>query len=362
MGGVGSDERAARVVLAMCSEPGDESLAALVAEHSAAALVASAEGVNMLKLKTRAKVQAVTSAEAVMKETEALGSRVLIPGDEEWPTQLSDLAAPPLALWVRGDAGLRSACIRSVSIVGARASTGYGDRVAMTIASDLAAAAWTVISGGAFGIDAAAHRGALAVDGTTIVVLAGGVDIPYPAAHGRLFNEVIQAGGLVVSECPPGVPPRQHRFLERNRLIAALTRGTLVVEAGARSGARATAARAADIGRVVMAVPGPITAIASTGTNEMIREGAARLVTCWEDVVEDLVPAHGLALPDMAILRAVIARIDFAGPAPSDELARFLRIRTEDLLVWLSVAEVHGFLRCTPGGWRRGPRPPVWSD
>lgn len=208
--------------------------------------------------------------------------------DISWPTALNDLSPEqrPVGLWVRGAADARIAATKSVAIVGSRACTSYGERMALSLAGDLAARGWTITSGGAFGIDAAAHRGTVAVSGTTIAVLANGVDVPYPRAHDSLFED-IACHGLLVSEVPPGEAPARYRFLERNRLIAALSKGTIVVEASARSGALSTASRAQMLDRAVMAVPGLATSNASTGTHRLIQEGAA-LVTTADDV-EDLI-------------------------------------------------------------------------
>ena len=188
-----------------------------------------------------------------------LGGRLVCPGDPEWPTTLDDLADHrPYALWLRGPGDLRYGCLRSVAIVGSRAASPYGLRMASDLAANVADQGWTVISGGALGIDAAAHRGALAADGPTIAIFANGVDIPYPASNERLFAEMAQRS-LLVSESAPGTAPNRLRFLIRNRVIAALSRGSLIVEAEARSGALNTAAWARKLSRVVIAVPGPIT-------------------------------------------------------------------------------------------------------
>jgi DNA processing protein len=163
-----------------------------------------------------------------------------VPGDDEWPTALEDLGdRVPIALWVAGDGNLADAARRSVSVVGARACTAYGEHVAGELAAALGDRGWTVVSGGAYGIDAAAHRGALAVDAPTVAVLACGVDVPYPAAHDGLLR-AIRTRGVVVSELPPGSRPTRRRFLDRNRVIAALGRGTVVVEAGDPQRARRT--------------------------------------------------------------------------------------------------------------------------
>jgi DNA processing protein len=194
--------------------------------------------------------------------------------------------APPIALWVRGPGALDELCDQAAAIVGARAATGYGAHVAGEFGAGLAAAGFTVVSGAAIGVDGAAHRGALAAGGPTVAVLACGIDRSYPAAHEALLDR-IAATGVVVSEYPPGSVPARHRFLVRNRLIAGLAGGTVVVEAGFRSGAQRTAADARALGRPVMAVPGPVTSGQSAGCHRMIRDGAV-LVTRVEEVLEEV--------------------------------------------------------------------------
>ena len=175
------------------------------------------------------------------------GIRLVCPGDPEWPGQLADLGDDqPYALWLRGNADLRFSCLHSVAIVGSRAATAYGSYVAAEFAASVAARGLAVVSGGAFGVDAAAHRGALGADGVTIAVLACGVDMAYPTAHAELFD-AIAAQGVLVSEWPPGRQVSRLRFLVRNRVIAALATGTLVVEASQRSGAVNTARHARDL-------------------------------------------------------------------------------------------------------------------
>jgi DNA processing protein len=194
--------------------------------------------------------------------------------------------APPLALWVRGPGDLGELCEQSAALVGARAATGYGLHVAGELGAGLASAGFTVVSGAAIGIDGAAHRGALAVAGPTVAVLACGIDRSYPAAHEVLLGR-IAATGVVVSEYSPGSVPARHRFLVRNRLIAGLAGGTVVVEAGLRSGAQRTAADARALGRPMMAVPGPTTSGRSAGCHRLVREGAV-LVTRVEEVLEEV--------------------------------------------------------------------------
>jgi len=218
------------------------------------------------------------------------GIRLVCPQDPEWPGGLDQLGqGRPYALWLRGNAVLRHSCQRSVSVVGSRAATGYGAHVAGEIAADLAERGWAVVSGGAYGIDAAAHRGALATQGTTIAVLACGVDFPYPAGHAELFA-AIAARGLVISEWPPGRHPARMRFLVRNRVIAALSCGTVIVEAGERSGALNTARHAAELGKPLMAVPGPVTSAQSAGCHRIIREWGASCVTRAADIIDLLSP------------------------------------------------------------------------
>jgi DNA processing protein len=218
------------------------------------------------------------------------GIRLVGPEHPDWPGELDQLGpGRPYALWLRGSADLRSLSQRSVSVVGSRAATGYGCHVAGEIAADLAERGWAVVSGGAYGIDAAAHRGALATQGITIAVLACGVDFPYPAGHAELFAD-IATHGLVISEWPPGRHPARVRFLIRNRVIAALSCGTLIVEAGERSGALNTARHAADLGKPLMAVPGPVTSAQSAGCHRLIREWGASCVTRAADIIDLLSP------------------------------------------------------------------------
>ena len=221
------------------------------------------------------------------------GIRLVCPGDADWPVQLDDLGATrPYALWVRGTIELRSCWQRAVAIVGSRAATAYGAHIATQIAASLSGQGWTIVSGAAYGIDAAAHQGALVAGGGTVAVLACGVDHAYPRGHVDLLAS-IAAHGAVISEYPPGQLPQRHRFLARNRLITALTAGTVVVEAGLRSGALNTARHARELGRPVMAVPGPVTSSASGGCHQLIRDGQATCITCAADVFADVSPATG---------------------------------------------------------------------
>ncbi len=225
-----------------------------------------------------------------------LGGRLVTPDDPEWPgwqfqsfemvdTKRMPSGRAPLALWVVGEHSLSEVTSRAAALVGTRACTGYGEHVTAELATGLVARDVAVVSGGAYGIDGVAHRAALACEGITIAVLAGGVDVPYPAGHSGLLYRIARHG-LVISEYPPGVRPARYRFLTRNRLVAALSGATVVVEAGIRSGAANTAAWARGLGRPVGAVPGPITSVASAGTHIEIAERGARLIGCAQDVIE----------------------------------------------------------------------------
>jgi DNA processing protein len=221
---------------------------------------------------------------------DALGGRLVCPGDAEWPESLNDLGGrTPLALWVRGPASLRDDTARSVALVGSRAATPYGNQIAAELAVDLGDRGWASVSGGAYGIDAAAHRGSLAAGVPTIAVLACGVDVSYPSGNRGLFEDIAREG-LLVSEWPPGASPTRLRFLWRNRVIAALARGTVVVEMGHRSGARRTCTEASNIGRHVMAVPGPVTSAVSVGCHALLRTREAECVTSARDVLELVSP------------------------------------------------------------------------
>jgi DNA processing protein len=237
------------------------------------------------------------------------GYRLVCPGDPEWPTQLDDLGDKrPVVLWLYGEADLRFCCLRSVSVVGSRAATAYGTHVATDLGAELAARSWSVISGGAYGVDASAHRGAMAVGGITIAVLASGLTFGYPKGHDELFS-TIAGHGLMVSECPPDRAPTRPGFLVRNRVIAALSRGTVVVEAARRSGALNTAKHARDLNRHVMAVPGPITSEQSAGCHDLIREWGATCVTGVSDVIELVAPlGEGDQLPvaDTAVHASIL--------------------------------------------------------
>lgn len=239
---------------------------------------------------------ATASIDALMAATDEAVARFVVPGDAEWPTQpgfarLDDVAVAgmtggPLGLWVKGR-NLRECCVDAVAMVGARACTTYGERVSLTLAEELGRNQVAVVSGLAYGIDAAAHRAALSAGGATVAVIASGIDAPYPSANRRLA-EAITDHGVLVSEIPPGYQPTRMGLLARNRIIAALSRGTVIVEAAARSGAVNTAAWSSAIGQPVMAVPGPITSSMSVAAHQLIRRGEAALVTSVTEILDTL--------------------------------------------------------------------------
>lgn len=295
-----SGDREARAVLATATDAGDPGVSDLVRRIGAVAALSALRagevgGAAAARYRRRL---ALLEPGAVAQATGGAGARVIVPGDPEWPCGLDDLDAvrsaqgwggAPVALWVRGPGRLGPVTARSVAIVGSREATAYGCSIAAELAASLTEQAWSVVSGGAYGIDGAAHRGALAVGGTTVAVLAGGIDVPYPRGNTALLGRIAEEG-LVVSEAPPGAAPTRRSFLIRNRLIAAMTSGTVVVEAALRSGALNTATWANGCLRVVMAVPGPVTSPLSAGTHRLLRDAEAVLVSDAADVVATLTP------------------------------------------------------------------------
>lgn len=230
----------------------------------------------------------LTSATAIiaLKQAGRYAVRLIIPGDEGWPTGLDDLGHhAPLALWARGNASTLATLAQSMALVGARAATGYGEHVTMEASAGLVDLGYTIVSGAAYGIDGMAHRAALASSGQTVAFLAGGVDRFYPSGHDALLTRIVDAGA-VVSELPCGSQPTKWRFLQRNRLIAAASQATVVVEAGWRSGSLNTAGHAAALGRPLGAVPGPVTSAASAGCHRLIRDFDARCVTNAAEMAE----------------------------------------------------------------------------
>jgi DNA processing protein len=265
------------MVLGAVVEPGDTNIHRLISAHGASECLD-----RHLPPHYRKRLAAAEIGE-ILDTAQAMKLKFITPSDPTWPLGLTALGeAEPIGLWVYGQ--LDALTLPSIAVVGARSSTHYGEWAAADIAAGIAASGWCVVSGGAYGIDAAAHRGAIAAGGKTIAFLAGGVDVAYPRSNELLFRAITETGALV-SESPPGAQPLRHRFLVRNRLIAAASQGTVVVEARVRSGASATASHAAALGRDVMALPGPVTSPSSAGCHQLIRDGAV-LVTSAADVFE----------------------------------------------------------------------------
>jgi len=222
-----------------------------------------------------------------IRQAARYGVKLLTPASALWPEGLADLgSAAPAALWVRGIDTALGALRSSIALVGARAATGYGEHITMEAASGLVDRGFAVVSGAAYGIDGMAHRAALASHGQTIAFLAGGVDRFYPSGHDALLSKIVESGA-VVSELPMGAAPTKwRRFLMRNRLVAAVSQATVVIEAGWRSGSLNTAGQARELGRPVGAVPGPVSSAASAGCHRLIRDYGATLVTCAEEMAD----------------------------------------------------------------------------
>lgn len=366
--------RLARAYLSAVAEPPAPALVEFVEQHGP---ITAADRVRRGDVSQRVGAETAARrhrdcAEAHLRAAEALGARLVTPEDEEWPAnpfhafalaRYGHLAAP-LALWVRGPGQLAHLAERSVAIVGSRAATGYGGRVANSLAFGVAELGFTVVSGAAYGIDGAAHRGALAAERPTVAVLACGVDRAYPAGHERLLQHIARAG-LVVSEYPPGSIPARHRFLVRNRLIAGLSAGTVVVEAGWRSGARRTASDATLLGRPVMAVPGPVSSALSVGCHRLLREPGTVAVTCAEEVVEEVGRIGvDLAGPTLVVPSRVTDGLSSTALRVHEALSRQIVLDTNRLSVesGLPVDVVRDALpelerlelvERTEGGWRR---------
>ncbi|GEL94359.1 DNA-processing protein DprA [Cellulomonas composti] len=379
-----ADERTARAAWSGLVEPGDDVAGTLIATLGASdawnRLTAAVRGgldddgvvAGVRALLPDASAGAAARLERAVRRwaprlgrpapTGATGVRVVVPGDDDWPAGLDDLGpcAPP-CLWVRGEV---RAVRGTVAIVGSRAATTYGERVAYDLAAGAADAGLLVVSGGAYGIDAAVHRGAHARPGGTLVVLAGGVDRSYPSGNASLFEAVLSAGGALVSEVPPGALPTRSRFLQRNRLIAAIGAACVVVEAAWRSGALSTAHHAERLLRPVGAVPGPVTSMASAGCHRLLREGVAVCVTDGAEVVElagaigpDAVPAvedvrrptDGLDEVGRRVLDALGTRV----ARSSQDVAQAAGLGVAETLGAFGLLELEGLAEREGKGWRR---------
>jgi DNA processing protein len=381
---VPDDERRARAALSRAAEPGQPDVPQLLARYGPVEAWArlrsgagQATGGRLAAAAARARVADPVADLAALAD---VGGRLLCPGDEDWPVALSGYgpAFEPVALWVRGTASLAALAGRAVAVVGTRAASEYGLYVAGELAAGLADRGWAIVSGGAYGIDGAAHRGCLVMGGSTAAVLACGVDVSYPRGHAGLFARIAERG-LLVSELPPGSAPYRVRFLQRNRLIAALAAGTVVVEAGQRSGALSTAAHAGRLHRPVAAVPGPVTAATSAGCHRLIREARAVLVTGVADVLDvvgrigdDLAPPPEKPVGVRDQLPPDVARVLDAVPVRRGvEASRIATAAGSDpsgVLAALGLLEGFGLVEPHGPGWRltvaarEPPRPPATGD
>ncbi len=356
----------ARAAWSRLAEPGDKKAQAFVAERGPVPALRAVLAGDPVAQRWRARLPDLDPARDLDTLARFRG-RLLVPADEEWPPGLADLGVgAPFCLWVRGNLRLVDAVRRSAAIVGSRAATHYGEHVAGELAAGCTERGITVVSGAAYGIDACAHRGALAVGGPSVAALACGVDRGYPRGNEPLISRLAHEGA-VVSEVPPGSAPTRWRFLQRNRLIAAITGVTVVVEAAWRSGALNTAWWAECLGRPLAAVPGPVTSPASTGCHRLIRDHGAVCVTRAQEVAE-LAAAMGEELPmppsvpaadhdglgqlDLRVLDALPVR---AGVLV-ESLVRCAGVPPGQVMAALGRLETAGLAVRADGGWRRPAR------
>jgi DNA processing protein len=354
-------EREARWQLSCVAEPGDANLGQRIEAIGATAALAE----------IRAGTSSLTNATWLQKRLSELKNdwpqrqgltRYLIPSDDQWPKSLNDLGSRrPVGLFVTGPADLSECLSRSISVVGTRSMTNYGRQATNELCGELAYANLCVVSGAAFGVDAAAHKAALAVGGKTLAVLPGGVNDDYPAANGELLNQ-IRERGVVISEVPDGSRPTRPRFLQRNRIIAALTPATLVIEAPWRSGALSTARWASSLLRVLLGVPGAITAPMSAGVNRLIRQREAEMVTNHEEILECLAEigqclAHETinAQTTLDLLSGVDSAVIEALPtrrgAGVEALTQIVDASTSEIVAALGRLELQGLVRHGEHGW-----------
>ncbi|WJL95760.1 DNA-processing protein DprA [Microbacterium sp. ET2] len=358
----------ARVAWNLLTEPGDGPAGALIAECGAAqALEIAVRGlpapahlsadVDRGRERWMPRWRPEGIAEACAAAARA-GVHLIVPGDPSWPAPVDDLGSHrPVVLWVRGSDELLRPAGGAVALVGARAATGYGEHVAGELAADLAGSGTTVVSGAAYGIDGAAHRAALSVGGTTLAFLAGGADRPYPAGHSQLIDR-IATSGAVISEAPCGAAPTKWRFLQRNRLIAAISDATVVVEAGWRSGSLNTAGHAASLGRPLGAVPGPITSTASAGCHRLMRDYDARCITSADDVRELLGWEDGTLLPAVNGNRTdrttrVMDALSVRAERDLTQIARSCGLAPAEVEAELGILALSGGVERGRSGWRR---------
>ena len=345
-----NDERRTRAALTILGDAGNERLGTDIAEHGLH------ETVDRWIAGCGPKNFAGRFATAQRKVADqfarlpALDARFIIPGDAEWPDELSDLEyGEPLGLWVRGKGNLRHLTERMLAIVGARAATSYGERIASDLGAQAAGQGVATISGAAYGIDAAAHRGSLAGGGVTVAVLACGIDVAYPSAHSGLLDRIAQ-DGLVISEAALGASPHKRHFLVRNRLIAALSSSTVVVEAALRSGSLSTGNWAAAIGRDVWGVPGPITSATSAGVHVAIKDGVMQLLTSNDDVLAKFPAAN---TPSLGKVEDLVVQALHEGLNSVERIARTCasECSATDVQAVLTLLEITGRATHQADGW-----------
>ncbi|WP_432836166.1 DNA-processing protein DprA [Dactylosporangium sp. CA-092794] len=395
-----NDERMACIALGVLVEPGSRELGLLVravGPQEALARATGGYGVSPAlagAVRTRMQAAGVDGtagvaaqlAERMGELAERLGARIITAADEEWPHDLDDLVHasrdghmqrrdtdPPLCLWLRGPLRLAETLERSVSVVGARAVTGYGGYVASEFGYGLAERGWTIVSGGALGVDVTVHRGALAGGGPTVAVLACGIDRAYPAANAVVLEQ-IGVEGLLLTEWPPGTLPYKTRFLTRNRVIAAATRGTVMVEAGSRSGARSTLGYARMLRRSAMVVPGPINSAMSVGCHIELRQPGTVLVTRVEEIIEEIgsigelaVPIKGAGRPEDTLDPLQARILDAVRPRramSAEQIAAVAGVSGREARRGLPLLEELGFVVSSSEGYRlkSPPRGPLGEE
>ncbi|QDZ14083.1 DNA-processing protein DprA [Humibacter ginsenosidimutans] len=373
-------ERFSRAAWSVITEPGDGAAGALIDELGSAealrAVLADADHAgpatsgcapaaeDLARWKPRLRSAEVLRALSLAAR---VGARLLIPENERgapgyWPRGASDLGVhAPIALWALGDPQRLNGARSSVALVGARAATGYGEHVAGELSAGLCDRGFAIVSGAAYGIDGMAHRAALASGGLTFAFLAGGVDRFYPSGHDELLRRVVERG-VVLAELPCGAAPTKWRFLQRNRLIAACSSATVVVEAGSRSGSLNTAGHASTLGRPLGAVPGPVTSPASAGCHRLLREYDAVCVTTVAEAAElagepaEQVGAEQAGSRDSATVVRLLDALSTRSGRSVDELVARTGLAVPAVLAALGALDVDGRVQERGGAWFAQPR------
>jgi DNA processing protein len=366
----------AEVAWGFLTEPGDRVAGALIRQWGAATALDHVLARSAASTLTTDELSGSDVAEALarweprmdapalfrsLSTAVSVGAKVVRPADSVWPAGLVDLGDHgPRVLWCRGDVAALPQPSSAVAIVGARASTGYGEHVSMDFAAGLTSRGFTIVSGGAYGIDGMAHRATLACGGSTVAVLAGGIDQLYPAGHDELLRRII-ASGAVISEVSPGGAPTRWRFLQRNRLIAAMAGVTVVIEAGYRSGSLNTATHARDLDRPIGVVPGPVTSGASAGCHRLLRTNpATTLVTSVADVAELITNESsepGFDPRDSETFIRVLDSLSSTTSRPVSEIAAKAGIDVPTATSTLGALGAEGRAVRSAIGWCRTPTP-----